>query len=131
MFKIVLSVDGIGINTAIDMIVYTNEFKSINSPKKFACYSGVAPFETSSGKSIHKSKRISHFANKNSKRLLHMAAMSAIIMKGELRDYYLKKTENGKPKMVVLNAVRNKLIQRVFACVNNNRMYVKDYKYVS
>ncbi|PRY25892.1 hypothetical protein CLV58_13627 [Spirosoma oryzae] len=36
--------------------------------------------------------------------------MAAIRVKGELQDYYQRK--EGKHKMLVLNAVRNKLIHR-------------------
>jgi hypothetical protein len=31
--------------------------------------------------------------------------------------------------MSVINAVRNKLISRVFACIKNNRKYQKIYKH--
>jgi transposase len=55
------------------------------------------------------------------KKLLHMAAMSAVAAKGEMADYYQRKVAQGKAKMAVLNAVRNKIIHRVFACVRENR----------
>ena len=61
------------------------------------------------------------------KALLHLAAMSAVNCTGEIREYYLLKVEEGKNKMLVLNAVRNKLIHRIFACVRNNRKYEKSY----
>ncbi|MGD1892594.1 MAG: IS110 family transposase, partial [Cyclobacteriaceae bacterium] len=35
----------------------------------------------------------------------------------------------GKAKMAVLNAVRNKIIHRVFACVRDDRKYEKIYGY--
>ncbi|MBX9853605.1 MAG: IS110 family transposase [Cytophagaceae bacterium] len=41
--------DGIGPLTATQIIITPNEFKDITQGKKFACYSGVAPFEHSSG----------------------------------------------------------------------------------
>ena len=31
--------------------------------------------------------------------------------------------------MSILNAIRNKLVLRIFACVKNKRYYEKDYKY--
>lgn len=128
LFELITSVDGIGKVIACDMILTTNEFKTINDPKKYACYSGVVPFEHSSGTSIRGRTRVSHFANKNSKRLLHLAAMSIIRYKGELKTYWLRKIEEGKHKMVVLNAIRNKLIQRVFAVVKRGSKYEKIYE---
>jgi hypothetical protein len=48
--------------------------------------------------------------------------MSAISSKGELRDYYLRKVEEGKNKMAIINAVRNKISHSLFACVRENRI---------
>ena len=59
--------------------------------------------------------------------LFHLAAMSAISTNGELRDYYLRKVEEGKNKMAIINAVRNKIIHRIFACVRDQRKYEKNY----
>ena len=127
MYNLVTSVEGIGMVTATCIIITTNEFKDITEAKKFACYSGVAPFEHSSGTSIRGKTRVSRMANKTVKTLLHMAALSAIKMKGELRDYFERKVAEGKNKMSVINAVRNKLIQRIFAVIRDNRKYEKIY----
>lgn len=129
LFIIVTSVDGIGTVTATQIIIATNEFKDIVEAKKFACYSGVAPFEHSSGSSVRGRTRVSRMANKKVKALLHMAAMAAITMKGEMREYFDRKVKEGKNKMAVINAIRNKLILRIFACVKENRKYEKNYTY--
>jgi transposase len=129
MYRIITSVNGIGFITASYILVTTNEFININNPKKYACYSGVVPFEHSSGSSVRGKTRVSQMANKNIKTLLHMAAMVAIQMKGDMQDYYNRKIAEGKNKMSVLNAVRNKLILRIFACIRQNREYEKNYAY--
>lgn len=121
------SVPGIGPITALNMIICTGEFERISESKKFACYTGVAPFEHSSGTSVRGKTRVSKLANMNMKKLLHMAALSSITCSKELRAFYDRKVTEGKNKMSVLNAVRNKLISRVFACVKNKRLYEKAY----
>jgi transposase len=130
LFDLITSVDGIGSVIACEMIITTNEFKNINDPKKYACYSGVVPFEHTSGSSVRGKTRVSHFANKNTKRLLHMATLSIIRYQGELKTYWLRKIQEGKHKMVILNAIRNKLIQRVFAVVKRGTKYEKNYAHV-
>lgn len=105
------------------MIVKTNEFKSISEPRKLACYSGVAPFSNSSGTSIFGRNRVSVFANKGLKRLLHMAAMRTIQMENDFSIYYQRKVKEGKNKMSVLNAVRNKIIHVIFALIKNQNFY--------
>ena len=129
IYKIATSVDGIGMITAVNLITTTNEFLSITEAKKYACYSGVAPFEHSSGSSVRGKTKVSHMANKKTKTLLHLAALSAIQVKGEIKEYYKRKVEQGKNKMSVLNAVRNKIIQRVFACVKQDRFFEKNYQF--
>ncbi|MBB3057188.1 transposase [Mucilaginibacter gotjawali] len=128
LFSIVTSVEGIGKVTATEMIITTNEFKDITDPAKFACYSGVAPFEYSSGSSIKGKPRVSHKANKHMKSLLHMAALVAINYNADMKAYYQRKVDQKKNKMLVINAVRNKLIWRVFACVRNDCPYQKNYQ---
>lgn len=127
--KLITSINGVGLITSSTVIVRTNEFIDITKPKKFACTAGVAPFEHSSGKSVRGKSRVSHSAHKDVKTLLHMCAVGCISRKGELRDYYDRKITQGKNKMSVLNAIRNKLVHRVFAVVRDNVMYQKDYQY--
>lgn len=129
-YKIVTSVDGVGTITAINMIVVTNEFKDITEAKKFACYSGVVPFQYTSGTSVNSKSKVSKMANHQMKTLLHMAALSSLRIKGEIQDFYYRKIEAGKNKMSIINAIRNKIVLRVFACVKNNRMYQKNYDYL-
>jgi transposase len=127
-FSFAISVPGIGKITALNMIVSTGEFLRIKEPKKFACYAGVAPFEHTSGSSYRGKTRVSKMANMTVKRLLHMAAISAIQCCEDMKVYYQRKVKAGKNKMSVINAVRNKLISRVFSCVTQNRYYQKIYQ---
>jgi transposase len=128
LMKIIQSVPQIGRVTAMHIIISTNEFRDIKTAKKFACYAGVAPFPNESGTIRHKAK-ISHVANKKMKALLHVCALGAIRNIPELREYYRRKTiDEGKPKMSVINAVRFKLILRVFTCVSQNREYQAEYR---
>jgi hypothetical protein len=46
-------------------------------------------------------------------------------MKGELHKYYLKKVSEGKNKMLVLNAVRAKLVHRMFAVIKTTNFMKK------
>ena len=109
MTKIITSIDGVGPQIAAAFIVATKEFQDVNQSRKLACYAGVVPFEHTSGTSVRGKSRVSHLANKSLKSLLHMVALSA------------------KPKMVAINAIRNKLVSRICVCVRQNRMYEKNH----
>jgi hypothetical protein len=41
-------------------------------------------------------------------------------MEGEFKVYFLRKVADGKNKMTVINAVRSKLINRIFALIREN-----------
>ena len=127
-YTLATSVPGIGKITALNIIVSSGEFNRIKEARKFACYAGVAPFEHSSGTSYRGKTRVSKMANMTLKKLLHLAAMSAIQCCQELKAFYQRKVESGKNKMSVINAVRNKLISRVFACITHQRKYQKIYQ---
>ena len=110
------------------IIITTNEFNDFENGLKIAYYSGVVPFEHQSGSSLKNRARVSQMANKEMKTLLHMSVVSIISRgKGELFEYYQRKVAEGKIKMSVINALRNKIIQRVFACVKNDKMYSETY----
>lgn len=58
-----------------------------------------------------------------------MAALSAVAMKGELQNYFIRKVAQGKNKMSVINAIRNKIILRIFAVIKKNKSYQKDFSF--
>ncbi|MBC7651201.1 MAG: IS110 family transposase [Deinococcales bacterium] len=118
------SVVGIGFVTAINLMVHTNGFTQMTDVRKLACYCGVAPFEYTSGSSIRGKTKVHFMANKKLKCNLHMASLTAIKFDIDIKKYYERKCADGKNKMSVLNAVRNKLLARVLSCVNNDRVYV-------
>jgi transposase len=78
-----------------------------------ACYCGVALFEYQPEVSIYRRPYVSNLADKTLKSLLHLGAKSAIRLKNDLGEYYRRKVAEGKNKISVINAVRNKIIQRI------------------
>jgi transposase len=130
LFNYATSVPNVGKIIGAAILVATNEFKSITEPRKFACHCGIAPFEYTSGSSIRGKTRVSHLANKDLKTLLHLAALGSTSRPGEFRDYFKRKVAEGKNKMLVLNAIRNKIIHRVFACVRDKKNYQQSLTFV-
>ena len=129
--KLIQTIPGIGKQTAIYFLIATKGFSAFKSWRQFACYSGVAPFEYSSGTSIKGRTKISHMADKKMKSLLQMCAMTTLKYDPQLKEYYAKKKEEGKNSMLVLNNIRCKLISRVFAVVSRETPYINTYKFAS
>ena len=125
-YSLLQSIPGVGPRLALSMMVATEGFVRFETPRAFCCYSGVAPFGWHSGTNTHSGRRVSHRADKRIKSLLHMGALAAVGQPGELRQYYERKCREGKAKMSVLNAVRGKLVHRMFAVIKRNEKYVPD-----
>jgi transposase len=52
-----------------------------------------------------------------------MAAISSVQHNSELHQYYQRKVQEGKNKMSMINAVRNKLLHRIVAVVKRGTPY--------
>jgi transposase len=125
-YLLIQSIKGVGFVTTVSLLVHTNNFYSFDNAKQMACYSGVAPFANQSGK-MDKGTHISHLANKEVKVLLTQCARSAVRYNSNLAAYYHKKIAEGKEDRLVINNVRNKLLQIIFAVVKNKMPYQEDY----
>lgn len=122
------SIPGVGKVLSWMIIAKTEDFTKVTDPRKMACYAGVVPFGYQSGTSVRHRPKVSHYADKSLKSILHMAAMRAVRMDNDLKEYYERKIKEGKNKMAILNAVRNKIIHRIFALAKNGKSYEKNYK---
>ena len=125
-YEILTSCIGIGRVNAIMILTETHNFKRFTKWRSLACYCGCAPFENRSGKFKGKTET-SNLAHKEMKTLLTSAARSAAIHDPEIKRYYEKKLNEGKNKQLVVNAIRCKLIARMFALVRDQRKYEKNY----
>lgn len=123
LFSLATSVVGIGTQTALALLIYTDGFTLFDDARKLACYAGVAPFVYASGTSVRGRTRVSKMANMDLKTALHMASLTAVKLDVQLRAYYQRKVAEGKSKMSVLNAVKAKLIHRVLSVVKRKQEY--------
>ncbi|MFN7095002.1 MAG: transposase, partial [Burkholderiales bacterium] len=122
-YERIRSVKHVGMVAALQLMVYTHDFTRFDNAKKIASYAGVAPFAYSSGTSIRGKNQVHPMANKTLKKSLHMCALSAIRHAGVMKDYFDRKVAEGKNKMSVINAIRNKILHIIFACVREQRLY--------
>lgn len=126
--ELMCSIKGVGLQTAVSLYVYTKGFTMFENAKQLACYCGVVPFSKSSGTSVRYKPGVSSFANRKLKSLLHLCAMSALRWDNEIKAYYERKILEGKNKMSIINAIRNKLVLRIFAVIRDQRPYVENYQ---
>lgn len=123
-YDLLITVPGVGKLLAVYLICCTNNFATKITGKQLACYAGVVPFDHTSGISVKGRSRVHTMANKTLKKMLHLSALSAMQYYQEFKTYYNRKKEEGKHSMSILNAIRNKIVLRAVAVVNNKAPYV-------
>lgn len=124
-YTLLLSIKGIGSMNAISTIIHTNNFEGFETARQYACYLGIAPFEHTSGTTVKGKPKVSHIGAKLLKADLSQAAKSAVVWDKEMKTYYERKIKEGKAYGVVLNAVKFKLVCRMFAVVRRGTPFIE------
>lgn len=127
LIKRMKSVPGVGKVIATAVLIATegfNKFKP-DQAKAFNRFIGGAPLPKQSGKKKRKNK-IPKKGKKDLKALLTMGAVSLIGTNSDLGIYYERKMAEGKHHLSVINAMRNKIILRIFAVVRNQNIYQRN-----
>lgn len=129
-YALACSVPGVGPQTALNLIAYTQCFTTFATWRKLACYAGIAPFEHESG-TIKGKTQVHQLANRKLKALFTMAALSAKRYDPEIRMYYQRKKAEGKHPMSIMNAIKCKVISRVFAAIHRDSPFVDTLKFAA
>lgn len=101
------SLKGIGPVTATTLVAHLPELGTLTQGR-IAALVGLAPYARDSGKSY--GKRFIRGGRSQIRRILYMAAMSAIRHNHILKAFYEKKQREGKPHKVAIVAVMRKMI---------------------
>ena len=120
------SIPGVGPKTALAFIVTTNGFSKFQNAKQVSSYVGLSPRIFESGTSVKGKSRICKMGMARIRALLYLCAMSAKKCNRACKELYDRLVEKGKPKMVALIAVANKLIKQAFAIATSNTYYDKN-----
>ena len=105
--KLFTSVPSVGVLVALHLITYLPELGYL-SHKEIASLAGVAPFNRESGK--YRGKRFIQFGRGKIRKFLYMSALTSIRCYTEMKDFYKKLKEKGKPSKVILTAIMRKLL---------------------
>lgn len=121
------SITGVSSLLSANMLVVTNGFTSEKHHKQLASYLKIAPLQYQSGSSIFKKPKTPKYGPSVMRKLLHLAARSAVYHNHTFKKYYLRKQAEGKAKMLVLNNVENKLIKIMCAMIRDQKPFIENY----
>lgn len=128
-YKLLLSIPGIGLVNAVTTIVATGNFTRFQNARQYAKFCSVAPLANQSGTSVNNGNHISRAGHNELKATLTEAARSAICHDKQIKMYYERKRAEGKTHGCVMNAVKFKLICRMFSVITRHTPYVDINRY--
>ncbi|WP_299444352.1 IS110 family transposase [uncultured Aquimarina sp.] len=121
------SIPGLGVKTALFLIVVTDGFKKFETASQLCSYVGITPTIRESGSSVRGRSRISKIGNKKLRNLLFLCAFSACKHNKACREIYERLVNKGKSKKLALIAVANKLLKQAFAITKSGRPYDENF----
>ena len=123
-YKLLISIPGIGLVNALTTIIATGNFTRFQTARQYAKFSCVSPLGNQSGTSVRGGDHVCRSGHNEIKSTLTEGARSAIIHDAQLRAYYQRKRNEGKTHGCVMNAVKFKLICRMFAVIKRRTPFV-------
>lgn len=117
------SIPGIGLKTALFLIIVTDGFKKFETASQLCSYAGITPTIRESGSSVRGRARISKVGNRKLRNLLFLCSFSAYKHNKGCREIFERITNKGKSKKLALIAVSNKLLKQCFAIVKSGIPY--------
>jgi transposase len=121
------SIPGMGVKTALFLIVLTDGFSKFETAAQLCSYVGITPIIRESGSSVRGRSRISKVGNKKLRNLLFLCAFSACKHNKACREIYERLVNKGKSKKLALIAVANKLLKQAFAIAKSKIPYDENF----
>jgi transposase len=124
---LIKSIPGMGVKTALFLIVVTDGFKKFENASQLCSYVGITPTIRKSGSSVRGRSRISKVGNKKLRNLLFLCSFSACKHNKACREIYERLVAKGKSKKLALIAVGNKLLKQAFAIAKSGKPYDENF----
>ena len=121
------TIPGIGMKTALFLIVVTDGFKKFETASQLCSYVGITPTIRESGSSVRGRSRISKVGNKKLRNLVFLAAFSAYKYNKACKALFDRIVAKGKSKKLALIAVANKLLKQAFAIAKSGLPYDENF----
>ncbi len=121
------SIPGIGIKTAIMLIVITDNFKKFEHHKQLIAFVGFSPRIYESGSSVRGRSSICKMGKSQIRKLLYLCSWSVKRWNKKCKEMYERLITKGKAERVAKIALANKLLKQAFAIGKNKEKYREDF----
>jgi len=127
LVKLVCTIPGVGLLTAITVLAETNKFELIKNKRQLASYAGLDVKEKESGTSIKGQPKISKRGNKYLRKAMHLPALTAIRHDERFKAIFDRLVAKHGVKMKAVVAIQRKLLEMIYTIYKTNSPYNKDY----
>lgn len=125
--ELLTSFKGIGVYSAIGLLIRVDGVERFSSVKHISSYFGVHPVYKLSGDGkwgIKMSKK----GNAEVRYLLYNIARTAVVHNPIIKEFYKSLRQRGMPKMAALGAVMHKVLRIVYGMLKNNQKFNPEYR---
>jgi transposase len=129
--KLILTIPSVGILLAAHLLTLSEGFTKPLEARLVASHLGICPLPFQSGTSIHRRSRSRGGGHSVLRKLLYLAAMGLRTHQSQFKHYFLRKTQQGKAKSLVLNNIENKLLKVICAVIRTQTPFIADYRSVN
>jgi transposase len=121
-FDLLLSIPGVGPITALTLVALFRKYANSNR-SQIVALAGFDPIQIQSGTSVHGKSRISKRGNREVRRRLYEATLSAARYNPGVRAIYRRLKERGKPEKVARTAAARKLLSIAHAIYKSSESF--------
>ncbi|GAB5524602.1 MAG: IS110 family transposase [Roseivirga sp.] len=127
-FNLFKDLKGIGLMSFAVVVSETNGFTLFKNQRQLVSYAGYDILENSSGKKVGKT-RISKKGNTHIRRVLYLAALSALTHQAELKNLHTRVYNRTAIKMKGVVAVQRKLLVLMYTIWKKDQAFVSNYQH--
>ena len=125
--KMISSLSGVGLLTAVTVLAETNGFELIRNKRQLTSYAGLDVKEKQSGTSVKGKPRISKKGNKYLRKAMHLPALAAIRSDERFKAIFARLVSKQGIKMKAAVAIQRKLLEMMYTVYKTNKPYDKNY----
>lgn len=125
--KLITSIPGVGLLTAVTVLAETDGFALIHNTRQLTSYAGLDVKEKESGTSVKGKAHISKRGNSHLRKAMHLPALTAIKHTERYKTKFTAIVSRTGIKMKAVVAIQRKLLEMIYTIYTTKKSFDKEY----
>ena len=126
--KVISTIPGVGLLTAVTVLAETNGFELIRNKRQLTSYAGLDIKEKQSGTSVKGKPKISKKGNKHLRKAMYLPALAAIRHEERFKTVFTRLVSRHGVKMKAAVAIQRKLLELTYILFKTNSTYTRNFQ---